>query len=69
MANLLLWIGRTAGIVGAFTMCRGRHSAAQCPLLVGGFQIGTLLQAGIAAMVAGWLCFLAVLIDRSKSAR
>jgi len=31
---------------------------------VGGFQTGTLLQAGIAAMVFGCFCFLAVLTQR-----
>jgi hypothetical protein len=36
---------------------------------LGGFQVGTLLQAGIAVMIVGCLCFLAVLIERSKSAR
>jgi len=31
--------------------------------MVGGFQVGTVLQAGMAAMILGCLAYLAVLVD------
>jgi hypothetical protein len=34
---------------------------------LGGFQVGTLLQVGVAAMVLGCLSFLAALTDRFRA--
>ena len=69
MSKLFLWVGRAAGIGGVLLCVTAVVVRISGNYWLGGFQIGTLLQAGIAAMVAGCLCFLVVLIDRSKSAR
>ena len=69
MNELLLLIGRVAGFGGAL-LCLGAVIArVGGHYWIGGFQTGTLLQAGIAAMVAGCLCFLYVLVDRSENER
>ena len=61
MENLLLWIGRLGGIAGVLLSAvavlvrlRGVYSLA-------GFQVGTLLLAGMAVMLAGCLGYLAAI--------
>jgi hypothetical protein len=69
MANLLLWIGRTGGAVGGL-MCliavlartRGMYGLA-------GFQVGTVLLAGMAAMLVGCLGYLAALAEGGRDRR
>lgn len=67
MDALLLALGRVAGmggvalcIIGGAVRLSGRHWLA-------GFEALTLLQAGIAGMTLGCLCFLALLVHRSAS--
>ncbi|MCI0418302.1 MAG: hypothetical protein L0387_29930 [Acidobacteria bacterium] len=69
MENLLLWIGRIVGLGGA-VLC-GVAAAARLSgrYWLGSFQMGTLLQAGMAAMILGCLCFLAALTERGKVGR
>lgn len=64
MGNLLLMGGRIAGIVGVLLGAFSVVSRLQGSYLVGGFQIGTLLQASIAAMVLGCLCYVAAIAER-----
>ncbi len=66
MESLLLWIGRLGGTGGAILCAvavlvrvRGVYSFA-------GFQVGTLLLAGIAMMLAGCLGYLAALAERPR---
>ena len=66
MIKLLMWIGRIAGLVGF-------GAAASAVLLrtmgqwhLGGLQIGTLLQAGVAAMVLAALAYVAALAERKQ---
>jgi hypothetical protein len=47
MDEVLLWLGRLMGVVGALV----------CAVALG-FEIGTLFLGGTAAMVAGCLCLL-----------
>ena len=63
MEALLVWVGRLGGIAGVlliavavFVRLRGTYNFA-------GFQIGTLLLAGIAAMVVGCLGYLAAMVE------
>ena len=63
MEALLLWVGRLGGIAGillsagaAWLRFRGIYSFA-------GLQIGTLLLAGIAAMLVGCLGYLATMVE------
>jgi hypothetical protein len=67
VGNLLLWIGRLGGIVGVvlcaiaiFGRLRGVYNLA-------GFQNGTLLLAGVAAMLVGCLGYLAFIAERPRS--
>jgi hypothetical protein len=60
----LLWIGRLAGLAGVF-MCLIAVSARLAGAFwIAGFQAGTLLQAGMAAMLLGCLAHLVVLTAR-----
>jgi hypothetical protein len=67
MNSLLIWIGRVAGLLGV--------GAAGCAVVlrlasvwhVGGLQIGTLLNAGVAAMVLGALAYVASLAEQGRS--
>ena len=62
--DILLKLGRLAGVVGVLLCIAGIAVRLGGAYWIGGFQVGTLLQAGIAAMVFGCLCFLAVLTHR-----
>ena len=66
METLLRWIGRLGGAAG-IVLCavavllrlRGVYNFA-------GFQIGTLLLAGIAAMMLGCLAYVAAIAERPR---
>jgi hypothetical protein len=61
MENLLLWIGRIAGVVGVLLCAVAVIARLSGHYLLASFQVGTLFQAGMAAMIAGGLSFLVVL--------
>lgn len=67
MNNLILWLGRVAGASGMLLCATAATLRLNGIYWLGGFQIGTLLQMGMAAMIAGCLCFLVLLTERSKS--
>ena len=63
--NALHKLGWVAGLIGV-AFCVTSVAARLAGLYwIGGFQTGTLLLAGIATMVFGCLCFLAVLTQRN----
>lgn len=62
--DILLSLGRITGVVGALLCVAGVAVRLGGEYWIAGFQVGTLLQAGIAAMVFGCLCFLAALTHR-----
>ena len=66
MEILLLWIGRLAGLTGALLTVAAFGARAAGNYFPGGFQVGTLLQAGIAVMVLGCLAYLASLTERTQ---
>ncbi|MDP2171383.1 MAG: hypothetical protein Q8J96_13265 [Rhodocyclaceae bacterium] len=66
--NSLLWLGRIAGAGGALLCFVSIAFRLLGEYWISGFQIGTLLQAGIAAMVFGCFCLLAMLTYRDRSA-
>lgn len=66
MEMLLLWIGRLAGLVGVAACLIAIGARLVGGFWIAGFQVGTLLQAGIAAMVLGCLAHLVVLTLRSS---
>ena len=63
--DILLKLGRITGVVGVLLCIAGIAVRLGGAYWIAGFQVGTLLQAGIAAMVFGCLCFLAVLTHRT----
>ena len=69
MDDLLLWVGRVAGVGGLLLCVLAVVMRISGHYWLGGFQVATLFQAGMAAMIAGCLSFLAVLTERSKADR
>lgn len=66
MHMLLIWIARISGLVGVAAIAvavAGRLSGAYW---LGGFQVGTLLQAGMAAALVGCLGYVAALAERGQ---
>ena len=63
--NALLKLGWIAGAGGALLCVLGAAFRLSGAFWVGSFQSGTLLQAGIAAMVFGCFCLLVVLTKPS----
>ena len=64
MESLLLWIGRIAGLAGMLIALAAVLARGSGQYVVAGLQVGTLLQAGIAAMVLGCLAYVARLAER-----
>jgi len=69
MNDVLLWLGRLAGVVGALLCVAAIAIRVGGQYWMGGYQVGTLLLAGSAAMVGGCLCFLWVLTSRLGAER
>jgi hypothetical protein len=64
VAKLLLWIGRVGGIVGVIVCAVAVLARLRGVYNLVGFQVGTLLLVGIAAMLAGCLGYLAAIAER-----
>lgn len=64
MHNLLIWIARLAGILGVALIVVAGFARLSGAFWLAGFQIGTLLQAGMAAMLVACLGYLASLAER-----
>jgi len=63
---LLLWIGRLAGLGGVALCAWAVYNRMAGLYFAGGFQIGTLLQAGMTGILIGCLCLLIVLTNRPR---
>jgi hypothetical protein len=63
MNKLLRLTGRTAGIIGVLLCAVSTLTRVAGVWVVGGFQIGTMFQAGMAAMILGCLAYLSILVD------
>ena len=64
MNQLLMWMGRIAGLVGLVAVGCAVMLRAAGAWHVGGLQLGTLLNAGIAAMVLGAWAYAASIAER-----
>lgn len=64
MDRMLMAIGRLAGLAGAVLCAIAGIARLTGAYWLGGFQLTTLLQAGVAGMVLGCMCFLMVLVER-----
>ena len=67
MSKLLLWVGRIGGsagvvlsVIAVLARVRGMYNLA-------GFQTGTVLLAGMAAMLVGCLGYLAAIAERGRT--
>ena len=66
MASLLTWIGRLVGCLGVLICAVTLIARVTGTWAVGGIQIGTLLQLGVAAMVLACLAYCAELAERPQ---
>ena len=65
MSNLLLWLGRLAGLGGVVVFLIAVATRARGLYAIGGYQAGTLLLVGIALMVLGCLAYLSLIAERA----
>jgi len=63
MQSLLLWIGRLAGFLGVLLVIVAALRRAGGEFFLGAFQIGTVLQGGVAVMVLSCLAYLILLVE------
>lgn len=64
MTALLRWIGRLSGLAGVLACAVAVLARMAGSYVIGGFQVGTLLLAGIAAMLVACLSYLVLLVER-----
>jgi hypothetical protein len=66
MNTLLIWIGRLAGLVGLAAIGCAVAVRASGAWYLAGMQLGTLMQAGVAAMVLGVWAYAASIAERDR---
>lgn len=66
MNNLLLWLGRLAGLAGLLLCVVALGARLSGQYFLGGFQLGTLLWVGTAGLAAGCFGLLLSLTARPK---
>lgn len=66
MGTMLIWIGRSAGIVGLALFGLAVEARLAGMYWIRGFQVGTVLQAGMACMLVACLGYVAALAETSK---
>jgi hypothetical protein len=64
--ELLLWIGRIGGVAGVIVCATAILMRFRGVYNFAGFQIGTLLLAGMAVMLIGCMGYLAALAERGR---
>jgi hypothetical protein len=69
METMLLTFGRVTGLVGAAVFVLAVAARLFGVFWLGSFQVGTLLQAAIAAMVFGCFSLLMALAGRPREKR
>jgi hypothetical protein len=67
MQELLVWIGRLAGIAGVALCAVAAVVRLAGAYWLAGFQVGTLLLIGVAGMVLGCWCLLVALTERFRA--
>jgi hypothetical protein len=63
MRTLLTWIGRLAGALGVATIIAAVAARLAGAYWLGGYQVGTILQAGMACVLLACLGYTAVLVE------
>lgn len=64
MMNALLWLGRISGLLGTLLCLVSVVFRLLGNYWLGGFQVGTLLQAGVAGLAFASFCLLLYLTQR-----
>jgi hypothetical protein len=64
--SFLLSFGRVAGVLGLLLSLGSFAARVLGHYFLGGFQVGTLLLGGVAAMIAGCFCLLLVMTAAPK---
>jgi hypothetical protein len=67
LVKLLLWVGRSAGAVGVLLCVVAAVVRMRGVYALAGFQVGTLLLAGMAAMLVGCLGYIAAVAERDRN--
>lgn len=67
MNTLLIWIARVAGIVGVVSIAVAVLGRLGGVHWLGGFQVGTVLQGGMAATLVACLGYLAAMAERARA--
>lgn len=66
MRTLLLWCGRLAGSLGILLSAIAIAARLAGMYTISQFQSGTVLQAGLAAMLVGCLGYLAAIAENER---
>ena len=66
MQVVLIWIARLTGIAGVLVMVLAVLVRLSGDYWLAGFQVGTILQAGMAVTLVACLGYTAVLVERTK---
>ncbi len=69
MNNLLLWIGRSAGIAGVLVCAVAVLTRLSGGFWLAGLQVSTWLLAGMALMLGACLSYVAALAERAAGPR
>ena len=67
MSKLLLWVGRIGGSAGVALSVIAVLARVLGMYNLAGFQMGTVLLAGMAAMLVGCLGYLAAIAERGRT--
>lgn len=66
MQVVLIWVARLAGIAGVLVMALAAFARLSGDYWLGGFQVGTILQAGMAVTLVACLGYIAALVERTR---
>lgn len=66
MESVLLWVGRLTALAGVLICAWAVYGRLTGNFYFGGFQVGTLLQAGTVSLLVACVCFLLVLTARPR---
>ncbi len=61
---MLVWAARIGGLLGVAAIALAAAARLSGAWSLGGFQVGTLLQAGMAAVLVACLAYLAALVEQ-----
>lgn len=64
--GIVLKLGQLSGIFGVLLCVTSLLFRLKGTYWIGGFQVGTILQGGIAALVFGCFCLLVVLVQETR---